>query len=903
MMNLLKNELRQIEADDQAIQTSLLGLPEDIYAVVDSYETAQEIWFTFTDGDSIESYYHRFLKLMNDFNRNKHFSEKIANDLRAERLAKTQDPLALIATSNNPYNFPVFPQDQPSPSTYMQQPLPNNNIMPQPSFNENYMQQPMSNLEDITDPTTATNMTLALMAKQFKLNYSTPAKNNKRISSNPHNRQIAQPGNQNGYNAVQNVQNQVVHNAVQNPRVQNVGNQNGLIVVPGIANQNPNGNGNLVATRDKGNVTGNNHNQIRCYNCRGLGHFARNYTVRPRRRDVAYLQTQLLIAQKEEAGIQLQAKYKHRHRVLRLTKLPSMTQTDQLSKQMTTLNEEISTLNKQLLIEKSTVSTLFEEKKKLKSDFKILEDELLGKQNQLENKIKELDNVLVKTEAAKFVQDFKSLAKEADESLAKHKALELEIERLLRSVVSQDIMSIVQHNSVGDSSNLQTKLEHTKERFKIVSLKRRMNMLNFGMISTKSVKNENTTKFHTIKLIMSCNKRSNGCKLNWEISKVGETHALSKPVTSNSIPPPQESKVVKNDKVITPRMFRINPFKPSREEKYVPNKVRASVRTNLITASQPPVITKKVVNSNSNGFSSIRVNNTAKTRRPHHMSNSNTDKVPSKSKSSCLSNNQCLGTASHDVCVLNYVNDMNSNADNQSTNVSIHENRKKHKANAKKSKELGSKGSLASSKPNKPRTCLRWIPTRRIFAMCGKSTASNNTENKFEKCVCSNPSKPSSKGFLNSASFLGRLQPVLQIKWECTLQCALPYKEEKSSCFHFSRYYSHDVNDKSRKVYSVICLMNNSNGENQFVSKSSVVTTADASDKLMNGNPSRVNIKQLCGRLSKIYLEKLNFLPVDKQMTADAAAELNSFHEVRLALIDCKMVWMRNFHWLEKKDL
>nr|GEZ91734.1 retrovirus-related Pol polyprotein from transposon TNT 1-94 [Tanacetum cinerariifolium] len=35
----------------------------------------------------------------------------------------------------------------------------------------------------------------------------------------------------------------------------------------------------------------------------GVGHFARNCTVRPRRRDATYLQTQLLIAQKEEAGI------------------------------------------------------------------------------------------------------------------------------------------------------------------------------------------------------------------------------------------------------------------------------------------------------------------------------------------------------------------------------------------------------------------------------------------------------------------------------------------------------------------------------------------------------------------------------------------------------------------------
>nr|GEX71171.1 hypothetical protein [Tanacetum cinerariifolium] len=37
-------------------------------------------------------------------------------------------------------------------------------------------------------------MALALMAKAFKLNYLTPTNNNQRISSNPMNRQIAQPG-------------------------------------------------------------------------------------------------------------------------------------------------------------------------------------------------------------------------------------------------------------------------------------------------------------------------------------------------------------------------------------------------------------------------------------------------------------------------------------------------------------------------------------------------------------------------------------------------------------------------------------------------------------------------------------------------------------------------------------
>nr|GFB60331.1 hypothetical protein [Tanacetum cinerariifolium] len=106
---LTEIDIKRIDADDQAIQTILLGLLEDVYAAIDSYETAKEIWehfrqmmkgsdigeqekkaklfnewekFTSTDGESIESYYHRFMQLMNDLERNKHFPENIASNLK-----------------------------------------------------------------------------------------------------------------------------------------------------------------------------------------------------------------------------------------------------------------------------------------------------------------------------------------------------------------------------------------------------------------------------------------------------------------------------------------------------------------------------------------------------------------------------------------------------------------------------------------------------------------------------------------------------------------------------------------------------------------------------------------------------------------------------------------------------
>nr|GEW94875.1 hypothetical protein [Tanacetum cinerariifolium] len=207
---LSDKELKQIEADDQAIQTMLLGLPEDIYAAEKKAKLFNE-WerFTSNEGESIESYYHRFLKLMNDLKRNKHFSEKIASNLKFL-----------------------------------------NNLQPEWSRHVTIVHQ-----------------TKDLHTADYTQLYDFLKYNQKeRISSNSKNRKIAQPGM------------------------------------------------NMGQDRQMQMVRGNGGNQFRQYagqNARnpagGVGHYARNCTVRPRRRDATYLQTQLLIAQKEEAGIQLQA--------------------------------------------------------------------------------------------------------------------------------------------------------------------------------------------------------------------------------------------------------------------------------------------------------------------------------------------------------------------------------------------------------------------------------------------------------------------------------------------------------------------------------------------------------------------------------------------------------------------
>ncbi|GKA98249.1 retrovirus-related pol polyprotein from transposon TNT 1-94 [Tanacetum coccineum] len=132
-----------------------------------------------------------------------------------------------------------------------------------------------------------------------------------------------------------------------------------------------------------------------------------------------------------------------------------------------------------------------------------------------------------------------------------------------------------------------------------------------------------------------------------------------------------------------------------------------------------------------------------------------------KSKVVCAMCKQCLITSNHDVCVLNYVNDMNSRDDNHSENVSNSANHKKHMPKVKKPKKSRSKESLTTPKPRKPRTCLKWSLTGRTFDLKGKLIESSDSEcqsdsSKGDNACTSNLKELISKRFPNSTSFLGR---------------------------------------------------------------------------------------------------------------------------------------------------
>nr|GEY94006.1 hypothetical protein [Tanacetum cinerariifolium] len=120
----------QLNAKAKAVQIILTGIDNDIYSTVNACPNACEIWkaierlkqgesinvqdletnlywefgkFTSRYGESLESYYSRFYKMLNELDIPKQHQNE-ANKLRAERIARAANPLALVAQQQPVYH-------------------------------------------------------------------------------------------------------------------------------------------------------------------------------------------------------------------------------------------------------------------------------------------------------------------------------------------------------------------------------------------------------------------------------------------------------------------------------------------------------------------------------------------------------------------------------------------------------------------------------------------------------------------------------------------------------------------------------------------------------------------------------------------------------------------------------
>ncbi|GJX26157.1 retrovirus-related pol polyprotein from transposon TNT 1-94 [Tanacetum coccineum] len=191
----------KLDAEAKTVHMILTGIDNDIYSIVDAYLETNLYWefgkFTSRDGESLESYYSRFVTLVKQSQKLKIVSyhklydilkqhQNEVNEIRAERLSRTANPLALVAQQQPLYN------PQTNPTHYTQ----NSPTRSQQANTKNRGKAIVNSLIPIYDPEPAMvaeddemskkkeiDKLMALISLSFKKIYK-PTNNNLRTSSN-----------------------------------------------------------------------------------------------------------------------------------------------------------------------------------------------------------------------------------------------------------------------------------------------------------------------------------------------------------------------------------------------------------------------------------------------------------------------------------------------------------------------------------------------------------------------------------------------------------------------------------------------------------------------------------------------------------------------------------------------
>ncbi|GJW18772.1 retrovirus-related pol polyprotein from transposon TNT 1-94 [Tanacetum coccineum] len=225
VLNMTPENKEHFQSEKEAIFLLLTGIGDEIYSTVDACNTANEMWiaierlqqgeslnvqdvktnlfwefgkFTSRDGESIESYYSRFYKLMNELTRNNlqvttmQQYQKEVNDIRAERIAKSANPLALLAAAQT-YSDLLYQHITQRTNATSSSTRPSSSTRHKgKEIAKPVTPQSESVSDKDSDPEQAQmdkemQKNLALLAKYFKKLYK-PTNNNLRTSSNSRNK-------------------------------------------------------------------------------------------------------------------------------------------------------------------------------------------------------------------------------------------------------------------------------------------------------------------------------------------------------------------------------------------------------------------------------------------------------------------------------------------------------------------------------------------------------------------------------------------------------------------------------------------------------------------------------------------------------------------------------------------
>ncbi|GJV73560.1 retrovirus-related pol polyprotein from transposon TNT 1-94 [Tanacetum coccineum] len=307
--NVSQDIRNQLDAEAEAVQIILTRIDNDIYSTVDACPNVCEIWkaierlkqgestnvqdletnlyweygkFTSRDGESLESYYSRFYKMMNELVRNKYdvtnhqVNVQFLLQLQPEwqRLACTANTCALVAQQQPVYH----PQNHPThytqnSSTRPQQAATRNRgkaivNSPQPTYDQ---EPEMVAEDDALSKEKEIDKLMALISLSFKKIYK-PTNNNLITSSN------TSRANQDN-----------------TPRInRGTGYDNQRVV-------------NVAGARENVGTQVVQQSGIQCYNCKEYGHVARECQKPKRAKDAAYHKEKMLLCKQEEAGFQLNA--------------------------------------------------------------------------------------------------------------------------------------------------------------------------------------------------------------------------------------------------------------------------------------------------------------------------------------------------------------------------------------------------------------------------------------------------------------------------------------------------------------------------------------------------------------------------------------------------------------------